>query len=409
MRHLADRQRVRERMIFRICEISLWILVEFECMISTISNGAASMIGERLKSARIDRGWTLETLSSHTSIPVSSLSELENNRREPRLVHLETLARAYGVNVASFFETRCTEPDVVLWRERPDGNDQAAAIEGRFLKLCRWYCQLENWCDEARPCLLPEASGDPAKVTWAEVHRLASKVRHMLDLGQQPASSLLNVLENSCGVRIFHLPFEPSGTAACTRSDELGMAILLNSANKRWRRNFDLAHELFHLLTWTVFRRDNQAREATELEEKFANAFASNLLIPEEPLREAVAAASRSGGVLKHIELFDIARQFDVSVDALLWRMRGVFNRTQEETERDIETCKAFRDSVEVREDTQPPPLPARFRALAIRALREGQLSVGRAADYLGISRREAMQLDELEDVTDDPIAIGST
>ncbi len=364
------------------------------------------MIGERLKSARADRGWTLEALSTQTGIPMSSLSEFENGHREPRLTHLEALAKAYGVTVAWFLEAHHTEPEVVLWRDRPDGNCQAAAIEGQFLKFCRWYCQLEVWCDEERPCFLPEVSGEPERFTWPEVHRLASKVRHMLDLGQQPASSLLSVLENSCGIRIFHLAFEPSGTAACTRSEELGMAILLNSANKRWRRNYDLAHELFHLLTWRVFRRGDQTRQASEQEEKFANAFASSLLIPEEPLRESVAAATKSGGSLKHIELFDIARQFDVSVEALLWRMHFVFNRKQEVTERDIEVCKAFRESVEVREDTEPPSLPPRFRALAIRALREGQMSVGRAAEYLGISRREAMKLDELEDVTDDSIAL---
>lgn len=364
------------------------------------------MIGERLKAARADRGWTLEALSGHTGIPVSSLSEFENGRREPRLTHLEALGKAYGTSVAWFFEDQPAGADVVLWRERPDGESQAAAIEGQFLRLCRWYRNLEEWCDERRSCHLPDVTGNPDQVTWADVHRLASDVRHMLDLGRQPAASLLSVLEDSCGIRIFHLQFEPTGTAACTRSDDLGMAILLNAGNKRWRRNFDLAHELFHLLTWRVFRNGDRSREAGEREEKFANAFASSLLVPEDALRSAVAVATNSGGSLKHIEIFDIARQFDVSFEALLWRMHTVFNRKREDTERDVEICRAFRDSVDVREDTDPPQLPARYRALAIRALRQGELSVGRAAEYLGLSRDAAMALDDLEDVTDAAIAL---
>ena len=368
------------------------------------------MIGERLKTARSQRGWTLEALSAQTQIPVSSLSEFETGKREPRLTHLEVLARAHGKSLAWFFEPS-DAADVVLWRERP-GLDDAAAIEGRFLQLCRWYRHLEDWCDERRSCLLPDIAGDPNTFAWSDVHRLANTVRNMLDLGQQPAASLLSVLENSCGIRIFHLKFEPTGTAACTRNDEFGMAILLNANNKRWRRNFDLAHELFHLLTWKVFRAASTGSEAGgsnagELEEKFANAFASSLLIPEEPLRDAVSAATKSGGELKHIEIFDIARQFDVSFEALLWRMHEVFGRRRDDTERDIEVCRVFRDVVDRRDDTQPPELPERYRAMALRALRDGELSVGRAAEYLNMSRKEAMALDDLEDVTDDAISLG--
>jgi predicted HTH domain antitoxin len=50
--------------------------------------------------------------------------------------------------------------------------------------------------------------------------------------------------------------------------------------------------------------------------------------------------------------------------------------------------------------------VPERYRALALRALREGELSVGRAAEYLGVSRQEAMALDDIKDVKDDAISL---
>lgn len=363
------------------------------------------MVGERLKFARAERGWTLEALSGHTHIPVSSLSEFETGRREPRLSHLEALARAHGKQLGWFFEPAMGTAEVVLWRERPS-HAEAAAIEARFLELCRWYRNLEEWCGDRRPCHLPEATAHDGRFDWADVQQLAHAVRHHLDLGQRPARSLLSVLEDGCGVRVFHMEFAPTGTAACTRDDSLGMAVLLNSGNTRWRRNFDLAHELFHLLTWRVFRRGIAGRQASEQEEQFADRFASCLLMPEDALRDAIAGATASRGALKHLELFDIARQFDVSVDALLWRMHGVFRRSVDDTQRDIAACRRFRDSVDVREDTRPPELPERYRALAVRALREGHLSVGRAAQCLGIGRKEAMALDDAGEVTDDPIAL---
>lgn len=366
------------------------------------------MIGERLRAARNERGWTLEALAIQTGIPVSSLSEFETGKREPRLTHLEALACTHGKSVSWFFENSSTCADVVLWRRKPE-TSEAASIEGRFIQHCRWYRNLEEWCDDRRPSLLPECTDDPNRFTWPDAHRLATQVRKALDLGQQPASSLLSVLENACGVRVFHFEFEPTGTAACTRSDQMGMAILLNAKNKRWRRNYDLAHELFHLLTWKAFRSSSGASVASDREEQFADAFASSLLIPDEPLRDAVAASSKSGGSLKHIEIFDIARQFDVSYEALLWRMHNVFRRTREDTERDIKVCHALRDTAETREDTKPPCLPERYRSLAIRALQAGELSIGRAAEYLGLSRKAAMALDELKEVTDDAISLGSS
>ncbi len=48
-----------------------------------------------------------------------------------------------------------------------------------------------------------------------------------------------------------------------------------------------------------------------------------------------------------------------------------------------------------------PSPLPLRFHALARQALRHGLLSTGKYAEYVGVSRREAMQLVE-QDAEDD-------
>src|SRR5690606_5159555 len=119
--------------------------------------------------------------------------------------------------------------------------------------------------------------------------------------------SLLSTLEEICRVKVFHLPFEPSGTAACSLSDRFGAAVLLNSNNIRWRRNFDLAHELFHLLTWNIFRQGEYLKKVSDKEEQCANKFASNLLMPQEPLRLAIASQRDGKNVLDYDDLFEIA------------------------------------------------------------------------------------------------------
>ena len=230
-------------------------------------------------------------------------------------------------------------------------------------------------------------------------------------LGSVPVSPLLRVLEEVCKVKVFHMAFEPSGSAACALSDRYGAAILLNSKNVRWRRNFDLAHELFHLLTWNVFRRRDtpSAVEASPHEEKLATCFARNLLMPQEPLRIAVDSQRDKRTKLTFDGLFEVARQFDVSIEALLWQMTFVFNLPKEDAEQTIEKLRDRMSFWDRRQQDAPPSRPLRFEALANEALRKGLISTGRYAEYLGITRRQAMRQVEQEAPDDAEIEVART
>ncbi|MCE7888260.1 MAG: ImmA/IrrE family metallo-endopeptidase [Sorangiineae bacterium PRO1] len=363
------------------------------------------MIGERLRFAREKRGLTLNQVADLSAIGSSSLSDFENDKRQPKLAQLQALAKLYGRSEAFFFQEGTLPAEQVLWRQRPVG-DVASAIESQFVQLCEQYHNLELWCAERVAADLPVSTTPAESFTYSTAEELAHRVRKALNLGDCPARALRSVLEESCGVKIFHLSVEPTGTAACSRSDAYGMAVLLNTNNRRWRRNFDLAHELFHLLTWQAFRGQSDAT-APPLEEKLADAFASALVLPTDAVQAAVEEKRQAAGKLNRSALFDIAREFDVSVEALLWKLKKVYNRTEEATRADIEACKQLAKTYETRKEEQPPPIrPERFNALVLKALQRGELSTGRAAEYLGISRREAMKLEELDGAQDAEVAI---
>lgn len=363
-------------------------------------------LAERLKHARGKAGITLREVEERTGIGQSSLSEYEAGKRVPRLAQLQSLADVYRRSISFFLAEGEPVPEVVLWRKRPEGA-VAADLEAKFLRLCEQYHNLEVWCVERRPGELPFATGKPADFSYREAERLAYEVRAKLKLGDRPGQSLLPVLEEVCGVKLFHLSFEPSGTAASTVSETFGSAVLLNANNVRWRRNFDLAHELFHLLTWNVFRtqNDDDGIVASDREESLANSFAGNLLMPADVTRMAVNDAIENDKI-GFDDLFAIARQFDVSVEALLWRIHALYRREEKDTRRAIERSQASAHFWEERERDDPPTRPARFVALAIKALRTGQLSQGRLAEYLGITRRAAMSIAGQEAPTDEEVAI---
>ena len=353
---------------------------------------------ERLKHARQAMNLTLADVAQRTGIGSSTLSEFENAKREPRLPQLKDLADLYRRSTTFFLEEGPCCRETVLWRQKPTSPD-AESVQAELLRLTEQYCNLETWCEDFEELDLPMASGDRERFGYSQAERLAHIFRTRYGLGERPGQSLLRVLEEVCKVKVFHMAFEPSGSAACTLSDHYGAAILLNSKNVRWRRNFDLAHELFHLLTWNVFRqRDaSSAVEASAGEEKLATCFARNLLMPQEPLRIAIDSQRGDRTKLSFDDLFEVARQFDVSVEALLWQMTFVFSLSKEIVGQTIEKLRDRMAFWDQRQHDTPPKRPLRFEALANEALRKGLISTGRYAEYLGITRRQAMRQVEQE------------
>ncbi|MBN1555546.1 MAG: ImmA/IrrE family metallo-endopeptidase [Phycisphaerae bacterium] len=348
---------------------------------------------------------TLSQVKERTDIGESSISEFENGKREPSLSQLQVLANTYRRSVAFFLTEGAITPEIVLWREKPAIGCEE--VESVFIRLCEQYHNLELWTEEELPVYLPMVPRSTGSWNYMKSETLAKQVRDDLNLGDRPGLSLLSVLEEVCGVKIFHLNFEPSGTAASTLSDSFGAAMLLNEDNVRWRRNFDLAHELFHLLTWHLFRKGNDEASsfaAGEIEERFANAFASHLLLPDEAVRSAFGNKLRDGK-LGYLEIYDIARQFDVSAEAILWRLFNLKlfadHIKKEQVQEFAQNLKAMSTVFEERYDTKAPKRPERYQMLAIKALRSGAMSIGRFAEYMEVPRHKVMKYIQQE-VTDD-------
>ncbi|MEZ6081247.1 MAG: XRE family transcriptional regulator [Pirellulaceae bacterium] len=348
-------------------------------------------LGNRLKFARESVGLTLKQIEARTGLGVSSISDWENEGREPSLSQLATLSKVYRRSTSFFLEEGEPQVDVVLWRQKPA--EQAEDIERQLIQLAENYHRLETCCGDPRPASLNLVDVPQAPIDFSYAEMLAHDFRKKYDLGERPGNVLLRVLEEVCHVKVFHLPFEPTGTAACSQSERFGAAILLNSNNVPWRRNFDLAHELFHLLTWNVFRVGDNQHTPTEQEEKLANAFAGRLLMPPEALRLAVAAQRRGKQQLDFDDLFEIARQFDVSVQALLYQMAHASLIAKERLQPTLDALGPKIDFWDRPRGETPRTRPLRFEALAREAIEKGLISTGKFAEYMGLTRIQAMKI----------------
>ena len=364
-------------------------------------------IGERLKIARNSIGYTLEKASQESGIGQSSISEFENNKREPKFSHLSKLADIYKKKIEFFLADKPIIEKVMLWRDKPISEEEMKKTEQEFYQLCEQYRDLEILMDEVKQSKLPVPDiTEPEKFDYDQAELFAKEVQEKFRLGDVPISSLKQILEEIYHIKIFYLDFP--GSAISTVSEEFGPAILLNAKNKQWRRSYDLAHELFHLLTWNVFRSKSKLKDGHE--NRLANAFASRLLMPEEPVKARVKAGINDKGQISLDRLYDIAREFDVSLIALIYRIASIYRFKKDETKKYIDSAEKYLRSLKPRPSYEPPKLPERYCDLAMRALREGKQSLMQFAKYMSISYKKAQEyLTEEEGFTDETISISVT
>lgn len=166
-----------------------------------------------------------------------------------------------------------------------------------------------------------------------------------------------------------------------------GRAVLLNGSEPPWRRNFSLAHELFHLLTWSLVPLDGLQSDPPLKGriEKLADNFAAALLLPAEEVSAAWDQKTEKGKT-RYADVIEIARVFGVSTEALIWRMVNLGRLAKEEAER-ILGDERFRSQDKATMPkmwgADPPCIPERFVVLGFRAWQEGELSRGRLAEFL--------------------------
>jgi Zn-dependent peptidase ImmA (M78 family)/transcriptional regulator with XRE-family HTH domain len=352
---------------------------------------ARSSIGERIREAREGLQWTQQRLAEALGVASSQIiSTIESGQREVKAWELFRIAGLLHTPAEWFLGATELHRPQVQWRAKPQGND-APEIEARFLQRCERYALLEKWCEtppfkELKPITVP--STNPS---FYVVGREAQNVREAMGLGVRPACTLEKTIEEDYGVKIFYESLGDKG-AGFSVNGPFGPAILMNADNVPWRRNFSIAHELFHLLTPVGWE--------SPMCEKLADVFASALLLPAEPLIDAIAARIQNGKI-SFERLVEIACEFEVSIDALLWRLVNLGRLGKPDVERALSPDSQLRRLDRISRPTSSQPtvgLPDRYIRLCYLAYRNGRIGRSKLAELLETNLVDlSEQLDEEE------------
>jgi len=353
------------------------------------------VLDKRIMAARQASGFSITEAAQKLGFKnYQTLSAIEKGARKINAHELIMMARLYGRSLDYFLESDVAPDPVPLWRKakKTDANQ----IQRHFLSFLENYSNLEHllglkrrWKD-----IQKNYDRDDFFVDGFErADKLGAEIHNLLDLGSRPSFNLLKVLENKLRFKILHLSLRKGVSGASVVDNTMGVGILINVNDAPWRRNFDLAHELFHIITWDVFSLEEIGDGTQKTRpEQYADIFASSLLLPEVHLRNALKETV-TGSEIRPIDVIEMAKDFGVSTEAVLWRLVNLKKLKKSQALKVLDNPK-FRDldrnmRRSLYSEDKPSRFPSRFISLACRCLMEGNISRGTFAEYLEIERAE--------------------
>jgi Zn-dependent peptidase ImmA (M78 family) len=370
-------------------------------------------LARHLEEIRVSLGLSLTEAAKRLGFAnYQTLRSIEAGEREVKVSELGKFAKVYYCSISSLLGQSeegfyCN----FLWRNLPKDENSRKETEGELVNICKQYTLFEKLLNLKPKKRLPEVTLDDIRNNYS-ISNLADDVRNCLGLGSRPAFTLQQVLEQDFNIKVLFHYFD-EGSAVSMSHTDFGGVIVISSNEAPWRRKYDLAHELFHLLSWNIvsFQELKTDRPFFEDIEKKADAFASMLLLPESEIAKELNSRIESQKQITCSDLVDISLEFDVSTKALICRMSFLRYIKWEIAKKlaEDEELKAINREKKRSEWGETPMMSERYYELAIRCLRKGLISRGKFAAVTGIDRCdiddfiEAKGLMELEG---DPIEI---
>jgi Zn-dependent peptidase ImmA (M78 family)/transcriptional regulator with XRE-family HTH domain len=353
------------------------------------------ILAKRIKEARENRGLSQQELASLMGWKShASITAIENSNQDIKTWELLKFAEILKVSPESLYsETsllNATKP-VVLWRKISDDSNSVLQEENNIIHHAEDFLLLESLTGSttltSKSLPLENCDINSINTRWANL--TAEKISRELQLGDYPGALLTKRLEEDFGVLIMTRPLN-AGSAACYRKNNISI-IVLNENEAPWRQIFSVAHELFHLITWNQALIDAIKNDKVlfQKNERAADAFAAALLMPPQMVDLDIQENQ-----LTYSFLVTLARKYNVSTEAILWRLEYLKIIPHEAVKKTL----SDKDFIEIDRSTfkkavqSSTPLGNRFIRLAYLAYEKGLISQTRLAQMLCVKLRDVQE-----------------
>ena len=351
------------------------------------------LIGTRIKALREERRLSQDALARLFGFKDrQTVSAIETGARRVTAEELVLAVEKLGAPLEYF-----TDPFLLAgegrfsWRQTGVGMEQLEACERQAGRWIAAYRTLARQVGRETP-LMRRALGLTRHSRFEDAMHAGERFVAELDLGDAPATRLAEVMERELGILVLMVDAERGISGAACRLPELD-SVLIARHEVAGRRHFDLAHELFHILTWDAMPPEHleEARETGgNRVEQLANNFAAAVLMP-------ASAVARFGDWSAHGQDTLIARlnaaadELHVTASALKWRLVALGVLASATARAVPDAALRHNGSVDA-EDVPPPPFSGPFMDVFGLAIGDGLVSVRRIAALLDLT---------VEDLTD--------
>ncbi len=357
-------------------------------MIQFARTGATSLvIGARIKALREQRELTQDSMARLFGFKDrQTVSAIETGGRAVTAEELLLAVEKLGVPLEYF-----TDPFLLAgegrfsWRHTGVDGDRLAAYERNSGRWIAAFRRLAPAVGRETP-LMRRALGLTRRSRFEEAMRAGERFAAEFGLGDVPAIRLSEAMERQLGILVLMIDAEPHISGAACRLAEMD-AVLIARREVAGRRHFDLAHELFHILTWDAMPPEHAeaVRETGgNRVEQLANNFAAAALMPAAVLRRFGGWAELAEEALIR-RLNAAAVELHVTSSALRWRLVAL-GELKPAAARALPEV-ALRNNARAQAEPQPPaPFSRPFMEVMGLAIDQGLVSVRRMAGLLDVS-----------------------
>lgn len=371
---------------------------------------------QQLTAARELSGYSQDEVAGALGVSRAMISYWESGKRGPNDRQLAALSRLLRVSVADLLGDEPLESRADVARMLFRGAEAKlppAALRGlrEFEQFLDNYARLADALEvELRGLRQSPFMTSRAYQSQDDARRKAEEVRAHLRLGLGPIGDVDWVCE-LLGITIFRAPLgsdlASTVSGAFFNHPEVGFSILVNLQMTPGRRRFTVAHELAHALYHSDKERFVISLASKDPGERFADAFAGELLMPTEGIRRVMEEQAIGPRVESPADVIHLQRFFNVSYITALVRLRqarlvthGDYERFK--TVRPVVFARVLGYEVDEEEFEHDPELwrvqrfPQRFLWLLRSGVQRGKVSVPTAANMTGLS------IDEVADLVSD-------
>lgn len=278
--------------------------------------------GDKLKQLRLLYGMTRKELATRLDITEQAVWQFEKNETSPKTSVKLKMTNLFGVRSDYFSQVTSNsnfDMTSVAFRNEAENTRKATDIQEAYLNaLDSLVVYLESMVTIPNQKII-ELVGTLSQKEQdnANLEKIALFAKEFLEISDDN-SDLLYQLEKS-GIYIFERNMANNEDAYSIWSNTNRPFIILGIGKTAVRRNFDLAHELGHLLLHRNIDFSSLSKDEFLEKESEANNFASYFLLPKEEFcRDMTNLVGKR--VSNPDNYIDLKRKYSVSIQALEYR-----------------------------------------------------------------------------------------